>query len=129
MVKYLIRKKNTFWYKRKIKGFGEVVFSLKTKNYQVAFVRHSYVDYQIKRLIYKGTFESMTVKEIRAIIDKYKNYMINEEYNDFEDIRDKELTITIDGKKYGGYTKQALDKEIKRYEQIYEQNDVERQFK
>ena len=67
----------------------------------------------------------MTVKEIRNTIEKYKTYMIEEEYNDFEDIRDKELTITLNGKKYGGHTYQALEQEIRRYETIHKQNDIE----
>lgn len=125
MVKYLVKKQHNYWFRRKVGKFGEIVFSLKTKNYEIAVIRHSYIDYKIKKLLHKGIFEIMTVDEIRKIIDKYKTYMINEEYNDFEDTRDRELTISIDGKKYGGHTYQALEQEIKRYESIHEQNDIE----
>lgn len=118
MVKYLTRKNSTYWYRRKISGFGEIVFSLKTKSYEIALLRHSYIDFRIKQLIYSGTLERMTVKEIRQLIDKYKHYMLTEEYNDFEEMRDKELTVSIDGKKYGDHTKQALAYAINRYHSI-----------
>ncbi len=123
MLKYLTKKNNTYWYRRKLLGFGEVVFSLKTKDYSIAVVRHSYVDHKIKSLIQKGIFEKMTVDEIREIIDKYKTYMLNEEYNDFEDQRDKELTVKIDGKQYGGHTDKALEYAIKRYSYLHQSND------
>lgn len=67
----------------------------------------------------------MTVSEIRKIIEKYKTYMINEEYNDFEEIRDKELTITLNGKNYGGHTAEALEQEIQRYKNIHDQNNID----
>jgi integrase len=125
MVKYLIRKNITYWYRRKINNHGEVVFSLKTKNHDIALLRHSYIDYKINQLIYKGSFDTMTVSEIRQIIAKYKTYMIEEEYNDFEDTRDKELSITINGRNYGGHTAEALEQEIQRYKTIHEQNNLE----
>jgi len=125
MVKYLVRRDNHFWYRRKIKGYGEVVFSLQTKNHNIALVRHAYIDFQIKKLMYKGAFELMTVQEIRKLIDKYKIYMIEEEYNNFEDIRDKELTVNIEGKTYGGHTREALGYAINRYKAIHEQNNLE----
>ena len=125
MVKYLTKKQNMYWFRRRIESFGEIVFSLKTKNYDIALIRHSFIDYKIKKLLHKGTFNIMTVKEIRNIIEKYKTFMIEEEYNDFEDTRDKELTITLNGKKYGGHTYQALEQEIQRYQTLHEQNDIE----
>lgn len=125
MIKYLVRRDNHFWYRRKIKDYGEVVFSLQTKNYNISLVRHAYIDFQIKKLIYKGAFKFMTVQEIRKLIDKYKIYMLEEEYNDFEDIRDKELTVDIEGKTYGGHTKEALSYAINLYKAIHEQNNLE----
>ncbi len=125
MVKYLLRKNITYWYRRKINNYGEVVFSLKTKNHDIAMLRHSYIDYKINQLIYKGSFNTMTVSEIRQIIAKYKTYMIEEEYNDFEDMRDKDLSVTLNDKFYGGHTSEALDYAINRYKTIHEQNNLE----
>lgn len=125
MIKYLVKKQNTFWYRRKITVYGEIVFSLKTKNYDKAILRHSFMDYKIKSLLYQGKFETMTVQEIRNLIEKYKTYMLNEEYNDYENKRDEELSINIDGKFYGGHTQEALDLAIKKYKVIHEQNDIE----
>lgn len=125
MIKYLVKKQNTFWYRRKITVYGEIVFSLKTKNYDKAILRHSFIDYKIKSLVYQGKFETMTVQEIRNLIEKYKTYMLNEEYNDYENKRDEELSINIDGKFYGGHTQEALDVAIKKYKVIHEQNDIE----
>ncbi|WP_321778117.1 hypothetical protein [Sulfurimonas sp.] len=125
MVKYLLRKNTTYWYRRKINNHGEIVFSLKTKNHDIALLRHSYIDYKINQLIYKGSFSTMTVLEIRQIIAKYKTYMIEEEYNDFEDMRDKDLSITLNDKFYGGHTREALDYAINRYKTIHEQNNLE----
>ncbi len=75
MVKYLTKKQNMYWFRRRIESFGEIVFSLKTKNYDIALIRHSFIDYKIKKLLHKGTFNIMTVKEIRNTIEKYKTYM------------------------------------------------------
>jgi integrase len=126
MINYLTKKKTTYWYRRKIKDYGEVLLSLKTKDYNKALIRHSYFDYKIKRMIYKGLFEKMTVLEIRELINKYKNYMIEEEYNDFEDQRDKDLSITLDGEFFGGHTKEALGFAVDRYGTIHKSNDIEK---
>ena len=125
MIKYLIKKNKTYWYRRKILHYGEIVFSLKTKNYDIAIVRHSYMDYHIKRLIHKGAFETMTVEEIKEIIDKYKSYMLTVDYNDYEEQRDKELSIEIDGEFYGGHTKEALKHTFEHYRYIHAQNDLD----
>lgn len=125
MIKYLAKKNNTFWYRRKINKFGEILLSLKTKNYDIAILRHSYIDFKIKELLYKGAFKIMTVQEIRELIEKYKTYMIEEEYNDFEDLRDKDLEVEIQGKKYGGHTKEALNYAINRYIQIHNQDNLD----
>jgi len=68
MLKYLTLKNRTFWYRRKIKGVKEIVFSLKTKNYDLAIVRHSYINYKINYLITQG-IEFMSDDEIKIIID------------------------------------------------------------
>lgn len=125
MIKYLIIKNTTYWYRRRIKNFGEVLVSLKTKDYNKALTRHSYFDYKIKNMVYKGMFEKMTVEEIREIINKYKSYMIEEEYNDFEDQRDKDLSITLNGEFFGGHTKEALGVALDRYGLIHKSNDIE----
>jgi hypothetical protein len=131
MIKYLAKKNHTYWYRRKINKFGKIFLSL----------RHSYIDFKIKELIYKGAFHTMNVQEIRALIDKYKIYMIEEEYNDFEELRDKDLEIEIQGTKfeelrdkdleieiqgtkYGAHTKQALDYAINRYIQIHKEDNL-----
>jgi site-specific recombinase XerD len=123
MVKYLVKRKNNFWYRRRIKGYGEVVFSLKTQNYDVALYRHSYISFKIKQMIYKGVFELMTIEEVNQIIDKYKNYMLTEEYNEFEDQRDEDLTVEINGKTFGGHTKEALKFAIDKYQDIHSSNN------
>jgi hypothetical protein len=51
MIKYLIKRENNFWYRRKIKNYPEIIFSLKTKNYDVAVLRHSFIDFKITDLI------------------------------------------------------------------------------
>ena len=56
MVQYMVRKGHTYWFRRKICNFGEIVFSLKTKNHAKALIRHAYMDYQIKKLIDRGNF-------------------------------------------------------------------------
>jgi len=76
MIKYLAKKNHKYWYRRKINKFGEILLSLKTKNYDIAILRYSYIDFKIKELIYKGAFHTMTVQEIRALIDKYKIYIL-----------------------------------------------------
>ena len=57
MIKYLTTKNETYWYRRKVKVFGEIVFSLQTKNYNKALLRHSYIDFKIKTMLYKGLFK------------------------------------------------------------------------
>ena len=126
MVQYLIKKNEIYWFRRKISNFPEIIFSLKTKDYDEALIRHSYLNHKIKTLIYKKAFKKMTVKEIREIINKYVIYMREEEYNDFEDIRDEELGITINGTFHGGHTKTALLHTIEKYRNIHQSNDIEK---
>ncbi len=125
MIKYLLKKHLTYWYRRKVKNFGEIVFSLKTKNYDIAVIRHSYIDHQIKKLIHKGLFETMNASEIKELIDKYKQYMLTVDYNEFEEQRDKELSITVNGVFYGGHTAKALNHAVERYRNIHAQNDID----
>ena len=71
MVKHLTKKGYTFWYRRRMGKKGEIVFSLATKNYDLAILRHSYIDYKINQLILKGAIETMNTAKIREIIDGY----------------------------------------------------------
>ena len=126
MVKYLCKKNTTYWYRRKIKGYPEILLSLKTKNYSLALVRHSYITLQINQLIYQGAFETMTKTEIEEAINSYKRYMLENTYCKFREMRDREHTINIEGKTYGGHTEQALRHVNDRYQEIFEANDYER---
>lgn len=126
MVKYLCKKNTTYWYRRKIKGYPEILLSLKTKNYSLALVRHSYINFQINQLIYEGAFDSMTKTEIEEAINSYKIYMLENTYCKFREMRDRENTIEISGKKYGGHTEQALRHVNDRYQEIFDANDYER---
>lgn len=89
MLKYLTKKKNTFWYRRRINKSKEIVFSLRTKDYNEAVLRHSYINFEINYLFAQG-IETMTDEEIRAIVDKYKNYMIKKSVNKFSRQRDED---------------------------------------
>ncbi len=124
MLKYLTKKKNTFWYRRRINKSKEIVFSLKTKNYDEAVLRHSYINFEINYLFAQG-IETMTDEEIRAIVDKYKNYMIEKSVNKFSRQRDEELSTYINGNFYGGHTKEALQIAIDKYQKIHMSNDYD----
>lgn len=124
MLKYLTKKKNTFWYRRRINNTKEIVFSLKTKDYNEAVLRHSFINYQINYLFAQG-IESMTDKEIKAIIDKYKTYMIEKSVNKFSRQRDEELGIYINGTFHGGHTKEALQVAIDKYQRVHMANDYD----
>jgi integrase len=123
VLKYLTKKNNTYWFRRRISKTKEIVLSLKTKDYNKAILRHSYIDFKIKELIFNGVLEKMTVSEIRKIVDKYKSYMINNEYNEFEDKREKEISMEIDGTFFGGHTKEAVKQKINQYENLHNLND------
>lgn len=126
MVKYMIRKKDTFWYRRRVKKIGEVVLSLKTKSYELALLRRSFIDFQVNKLLFKGFIDTMTVKEIRDIVNKYKTYFQEaDDYNEFEEQRDKDLSITLNGNFFGGHTKEALGYALQRYHDIHASNDIE----
>lgn len=125
MVKYMTRKKDTYWYRRRIKKIGEVVLSLKTKGYELALFRHSFIDFQINKLLFKGFIDTMTVKEIREIVNKYKSYFEEaDDYNELEEQRDKDLSIEMNGNFFGGHTKEALGYALQRYHGIHASNDI-----
>ena len=124
MIKYLVKRKNNFWYRRKIKGCKEIIFSLKTKNYDVAIVRHSYINYKINCLISEG-IEFMTDNEIEDIVYKYKNYMLEKNINKYSRQRDKELAVNINGQFYGGHSKKALKVQLDKYKKIHYSDDYD----
>ena len=126
MLKYMIRKKNVFWFRRRVAKIGEVVFSLKTKNYDWACVLHTQINSYIQNMIYKGIFKKMTKSEIKAIINEYKVSVLDNEYSEFLETRDNELSIYDNGEFYGGHTSKALEIAVNRYTQIYESNNIER---
>ncbi len=128
MVKYLTRKGLTFWYRRRVKHFGEVVFSLDTKNFDLAMLRHSYIDYKITQHIIKGTFETMDTRKIQDIIDGYKQFMKSDAfiYGDEGDARNKALEIEIEGEFYGGHTKTALLHKLTEYGKVSQSDDIEK---
>lgn len=57
-------------------------------------------------------------------MDKYKDYMIAGEINEYSEIRDKELATTINREFYGGHTKEALSKKLQEYKQIHKKDDL-----
>lgn len=125
MLKYLVKRNNTYWFRRLIKGHKEIIFSLKTKNYSVALLRHSFINHKLNTLIYSGVIKMLTADELNTIMDKYKDYMITGEINEYSEIRDKELATTINGEFYGGHTKEALSKKLQEYKQIHKKDDLE----
>ncbi|WP_148624254.1 hypothetical protein [Aliarcobacter cryaerophilus] len=64
MLKYLTKKKNIYWFRRRINKNKEILLSLKTKNYDEAILRHSYINFEINYLFANG-IEDMTDEEIR----------------------------------------------------------------
>ncbi len=124
MLKYLTKKKNTFLYRRRINKSKEIVFSLKTKNYDEAVLRHSYINFEINYLFAQG-IENMTDKEIKAIVDKYKSYMLEKSVNKFSRQRDEELSTYINGEFYGGHTKEALEIAMNKYQKVHKENDYD----
>lgn len=128
MVKYLTKKGLTFWYRRRISTKEEIVFSLGTKNYDLAMLRHSYIDYKIQQLIIKGSFEVMDTAKIREIIDGYKKFIKSDAfiYGEEGEARDKDLAIEIDGEFFGGHTKTALLHKLQEYSKISQSDDIEK---
>lgn len=124
MLKYLTKKKNTYWFRRRVSKNKEILLSLKTKNYDEAILRHSYINFEINYLFAQG-IENMTDKEIKNIVDKYKNYMIEKSVNKYSRQRDKELATYINGKLYGGHTKEALQVAIDKYDIIHNSDDYD----
>ena len=128
MVKYLTKKGLTFWYRRRIGTKEEIVFSLATKNYDLAMLRHSYIDYKINQLIIKGIFDTMDTAKIRDIIDGYKEFIKSDEfiYGDEGEARGKELALEIDGEFFGGHTKTALLHKLTEYGKISQTDDIQK---
>lgn len=124
MLKYLTKKNTTFWYRRRIHKNKEIVFSLKTKDYNEALLRHSFINYEINYLFARG-IKYMTDIEIKNIVDKYKIYMIEKSVNKYSRQRDKELATYANGNYYGGHTKEALQIEIDKYKRVHISDDYD----
>jgi len=128
MVKYLTRKGFTYWYRRRLGTKEEIIFSLGTKNYDLAMLRHSYIDYKINQHIIKGTFETMDTAKIRDIIDGYKAFIKSDAfiYGEEGEARGKELAIEIEGEFFGGHTKTALLHKLTEYGKVSQSDDIEK---
>ncbi len=124
MLKYLTKKKNIYWFRRRINKNKEILLSLKTKNYDEAILRHSYINFEINYLFANG-IEDMTDQEIRHIIDKYKKFMIEKSVNKYSRKRDEELSVMLNDRYYGGHTKEALQVAINKYQDIHNSNDYD----
>jgi len=122
-MKYLMKRKNIFYYRRVVKKYGAITISLKTSNRELAIIRYSYINLKINQILYKGLFEKMTKKEIDAIVEKYKKLMLEEEINEYSEKRDKELTLFKDGQVIGGHTSVAIKEALDRYKAIYFSNN------
>jgi len=111
-----------------MKHKGEIVFSLSTKNYDLAILRHSYIDYKINELILKGLFETMDTQKIRDIIDSYKAFVKSDDfiYGEEGKARGKELELEINGEFFGGHTKTALMNKLGEYGKISQSDDIEK---
>ena len=128
MAKHLTKRGYTFWYRRRMKHKGEIVFSLGTKNYDLAILRHSYIDYKINELIIKGLFETMDTQKIRDMIDDYKDFVKSDDfiYGEEGESRGKALELEINGEFFGGHTKTALLHKLTEYGQISQSDNIEK---
>ena len=124
MLKYLTKKKNTYWFRRRVSKDKEILLSLKTKNYDEAILRHSYINFEINYLFAQG-IKNMTDEEINFIIDKYKKLMLEKSVNKYSKKRDEELSVMLNDKYYGGHTKEALQVAINKYQDIHNSNDYD----
>jgi len=124
VLKYLTKKNNIYWFRRRINKNKEIVLSLKTKDYNLAILRHSYINFEINYLFANG-IENMTDEEINSIIDKYKKFMLEKSVNKYSRKRDEELSVMINDKYYGGHTKEALQVAINKYQDIHNSNDYD----
>lgn len=127
-VKHLTKRGYTFWYRRRMKHKGEIVFSLGTKNYDLAILRHSYIDYKINELIIKGLFETMDTQKIRDMIDDYKDFIKSDDFIHGEEgeSRGKALELEINGEFFGGHTKTALLHKLQEYNKASQSDNVEK---
>jgi len=128
MVKYLTKKGLTFWYRRRRGKKEEITFSLGTMSYELAMLRHSYIDYKINQHIMKGTFKTMDTAKIRDIIDGYKAFIKSDEfiYGEEGRARGDELAIERDSEFFGGHTKTALMNKLGEYGKISQSDDIEK---
>ena len=128
MVKYLTRKGFTYWYRRRLGTKSEIIFSLATKNYDLAMLRHSYIDYKINQHIIKGTFETMDTAKIRDIIDNYKAFIKSDEfiYGEEGKARGDVLALEIDGEFFGGHTQTALLHKLTEYGKVSQTDDIQK---
>ncbi|MCG3655906.1 hypothetical protein L5F23_04175 [Aliarcobacter butzleri] len=124
MLKYLTKKKNIYWFRRRINKNKEILLSLRTKNYDEAILRHSYINFKINYLFANG-IENMTDTEINSIINKYKNFMLEKSVNKYSRQRDEELSVMVNDRYYGGHTKEALQVAINKYQDIHKSNDYD----
>lgn len=124
MLKYLTKKKNIYWFRRRINKNKEILLSLRTKNYEEAILRHSYINFEINYLFANG-IEDMTDEEINNLIDKYKKFMIEKSVNKYSRKRDEELSVMLNDRYYGGHTKEALQVAINKYQDIHNSNDYD----
>lgn len=125
IMKYLTKRNTIYWYRRKIRAYGELYYSLKTTYYDIALLRHSYFNYKINHLVRNGAFQKMSRPDIKTMLNGYIQYMINEEYNEYAELRDKELATNIDGKFYGGHTQEAIQITLDKYMDIINSDDID----
>lgn len=124
-MKYLTKKGNIYWYRRRLNKSKEILISLKTPDYNVAVLKHSLINYFVNYEISKG-LKKMSNKKAGSLIDKYKMYMIDNEINEYTKMRDEELSIHLNGKFYGGHTYIALNKALTEHNEAYQSNDYDR---
>lgn len=82
MLKYLVKRGNIYWYRRLVKECGEIVFSLRTNNYNLALKRYSFIDHQISYLIFTGAFKVKKKKKKKKKIllsDMFEKYIQEKE--------------------------------------------------
>ena len=114
-MKYLTMKYSVYWIRRRIKDIGEINFSLDTRDYKIAILRLSYINYQIERILINYEDKKLSIQEVRKIVKKYIDYMTHpdNEYCDEISQREQEIETTSKGQIFKGHTKKAINKEIK----------------
>lgn len=114
-MKYLVLRNSVFWVRRRVKDLGEINFSLDTKDYKIAVLRLSYINYQIERILLKYEDQNLGIQEVRSIVKKYVDYMVDPDNEYCEEIaqREQEIELVKNGQTFKGHTKKAINKEIK----------------